>query len=283
MKVTVRRSVKASDMKRSTTIGVSGFVLFVVALVILFNRQHPGNPNEILVLCGGSMRAPLEEIIGKYAAISPDKVVATYGGSGDLCVQIEKTGKGDLYLCHDPFMEWAQDRGLIVKWRKVGEMKIVIVVPAGNPKKIKTLKDLARPGIRLGIGNRTYSTSGRMIMSIFNRLPYGPDILKNVRMETKGHQQRCTDVRLGTLDAAIVWLAVAHLYERQLDIIAIPSTHLDTITSATGHTSDLGHVKVAIGITARARDNIHARKFYDFVLACDAIFRKYHFQDSVSK
>ena len=38
------------------------------------------------------------------------------------------------------------------------EATIVIAVPKGNPKNIKTLADLGKPGLKVGIGNAMQST-----------------------------------------------------------------------------------------------------------------------------
>ena len=234
--------------------------------------------DEILVLCGGSMRGVLEALKTQYAKISDDKILTTYGGSGELCAQIENTGKGDLYLCHDPFMPWAYKKKLISQWSTVGSLKVVIIVPKDNPKHIKTLKDLALPNLRLGIGNQNYSTSGQIIKAILRQEPFGKDILKNVRVETKGHQSRCNDVMMGTLDAAVVWNAVAYLYREKAQIIPIPTDKYDAITSATYDKSELDYTKVALGIIAGKEKRKSVIKFYNFIRTQGlSVFQEYGF------
>ncbi len=223
------------------------------------------NDKELLVLCGGSMRKALEELKTKYEAQSDVRIVTTYGGSGELCAQIQNTGRGDLYLCHDPFMPWAAEKGLIDDWSTVASLNIVIIVPKGNPKKIKELKDLAQPGLRLGIGNQTYSSSGQIIKHVLKQEPFGEAVQKNVRTETKGHQPRCNDVVMGTLDAAVIWDAVAHLYKDKVEIIPIPVKKYDAITSATYKKSDLQNVRVALGVIAKSEKKDEAREFLEFV------------------
>ena len=241
-----------------------------VAGILLFLAAGCGQPGadsgeEILVLCGGSMRAALEEIIGQYKEVEPDvNVLATYGGSGELCAQIQNTGRGDLYLCHDPFMPWAHDQGLIDEWKTVGGLDVVLIVPKGNPENIEALEDLAEPGVRVGIGNQTYSTSGQIVKHLFRELDYGDQILENVRVETKGHQQRCNDVVMGTLDAALVWNAVAHLYKDRVEIMPVPTEKLDAITTATYDKLDLSKTKVTMGIIAGSAERPAVQDFYEF-------------------
>jgi len=251
------------------TTGIRSIVVGgMTALVLVAGCSRQSKPaegsEEVMVLCGGSMRAPLEELKRRYAEVSDDVIVTTYGGSGELCAQIQNTGRGDLYLCHDPFMPWAAERGLIAEWAAVASLQIVIIVPEGNPKGIRTLKDLGMPGLRLGIGNRTYSTSGQIIKHVLAQRPYGDDVLKNVRMETKGHQQRCNDVAMGSLDASVVWDAVASLYVDKLDTLPIDMTGIDAITSATYKISDVQKTGVTIGIISGAKERDAVRRFYEF-------------------
>ena len=246
--------------------GTVTIVLAGLALGLVVTRQLVTRPeNEVLVLCGGSMRGALETLKERYAQVSSDTILTTYGGSGELCAQIQNTGKGDIYVCHDPFMPWADKKGLIGDWCTLGSLEVVIIVPKGNAKDIKTLEDLARPNLRVGIGNQIYSSSGQITKYMLKKLDVGPDILENVRVETKGHQQRCNDVVMGTLDTAIVWNAVAKLYEDKVEIIPIPKTYVDAITSATYGEIDLTYTKVTVGMISPHDKRPATQRFYEFL------------------
>ena len=119
-------------------------VLMCVALVLVIGiiaslqlRAAKASANTVLVLSGGSMRAVMEEIIDRYRSVSTDKVLANYGGSGVLCAQIQNTGKGDIYVCHDPFMLWAAKKGLISTWDTIGLVDVVLITAKGNPKNVQ--------------------------------------------------------------------------------------------------------------------------------------------------
>jgi molybdate transport system substrate-binding protein len=252
--------------QRTTLIGfVTAGCATIAAIGMLGACSRKKDNNEVLVLCGGSMRGALERTIQEYEKTSSDTILVTYGGSGELCAQIQETGRGDIYICHDPFMPWASERGLISDWATVASLRVVIIVAKGNPKEVRTLEDLAKPGLRLGIGNQTYSTSGQIVKHMMKTHPHGTKILANVRVETKGHQQRCNDVVLGTIDASIVWDAVAHLYRDRVEIIPIPMENVDAITSATYPKSDVRHVKVTVGMLAGAEKRPATKRFYDYL------------------
>ncbi|MFO7957066.1 MAG: substrate-binding domain-containing protein [Candidatus Brocadiia bacterium] len=237
----------------------------VAAVGFLIVTQTARRADDVLVLCGGSMRAVVERALADYSDRSEQAVMATYGGSGELCAQILETGRGDLFVCHDPFMPWAEQQGLIAEWDTVGYLDPVIIVPKGNPDDIRGLADLAREELRLGIGDQTYSTSGVIAKTMLNDLDYGDAIRRNIRLETKGHQQRCTDVVLGTLEVAIVWNAVAYLFRDEVEIMPIPGEHIDAVTSATYGESDLSNVKVTVGLTTTGGTNPAARRFYEYL------------------
>jgi molybdate transport system substrate-binding protein len=244
----------------------AAFLLAVAGVAALScGSSPPRDEREVLVLCGGSMRAALERVKTEYEKTSSDTILTSYGDSGTLCAQIRETGRGDVYICHDPFMPWADERGLIARWDTLAQLKPVIVVPSGNPKAVKGLDDLAQPGLRLGIGEQTFSTSGQIVKQILNAHPRGAEVRANVRLETKGHQQRCNDVTMGTLDAAIVWDAVASLYADRLAAIPIPVDGVDAITSATYKRSDVSYVKVTAGIVAGAEHRAATQRFFRYL------------------
>ncbi len=238
-------------------------IVALAAVGFFVTRPAGKKDSEVVVLCGGSMAPAIIEIIDEYKSVSEDKVVLSSGSSGVLAAQIKHTRKGDVFVCHDPFMPWAEKHGLVAEWRTVAKLRVTIAVPEGNPKGIRGLEDLARPGLRVGVGNPGYSTSGVITKEILKRVEYGEAIEKN-SIHARVHGKRATDLALGHLDAAIIWNAVAHTYRDKLDAIPIDNTLVDAITSATYGRSDLRNVKVTIGIVAGAADRENVRRFWEF-------------------
>jgi len=251
-------------MMRRTAGLLSGVT--VLALMVLSCAGKPKVPREVLLLCGGSMRAGLEAAVAAFVKERPDiPVLSNYAGSGELIAQLEQTGKGDIYVCHDPFMDWAARKGIVAEYFTAARLRPVIAVPKGNPKAIGSLHDLARPGLRLGIGDDRYSTSGIIMAEALKKAPYGDSVKANVVMNSKNHQERASGVALGSLDATVIWNAVAAAFADKLQTVDIPDTVVDAVTSATCGTSDLRNVRVTIGLTTRGRDNPGAVTFYKFL------------------
>ena len=266
-------------MRRKKTWFVVVIVLAHVIGAGAFVVSRMGGSEEVIVLCGGSMRAPLEELIQEYRKVSDDVVRGTYGGSGELCAQIQEGARCDVFISHDPFMPWAAERGLVTDWKMLGYVDLVVVVRKNDPKTagITRLAELARPGLRLGIGDQTYSTSGQIVKAILKKLPEKKGFLANVRLETRGHQKRCIDVSEGSLDVAIVWEPVARQFADKLRLIDIRAEYIqlvDTVTSPTYKVSDLRNIQVTVGLTATAKGRPQAKAFYDFVLErAPAVFK----------
>lgn len=266
-------------MKR-VILGVLIIVAVFVAAFLLRSSSHPAS-QEVLVICGGTMRAPLEAVIARYATVSGDRVLATYGDSGEIMAQIQNTGKGDVFVVHDPFMEWARQRRLVTEGAVVGYLDNVIVVPKGNPRGIRGVTDLAQPGLRLGVGDRRYSTSGVMVKQMLERVQNGAAIASNIVAEARSHGQRCTDVSMGTLDAAIVWSAAAKTQADKLEAIPMPDDLVDAVTSATYGQSDLRNVQTTMGLTPMGAKNEAARRFFGYATTqCADIFARYGFRSA---
>ena len=153
-------------MSRTKVLGMI-VVLLAGAVVAAYLLTLGGaRQGEVLVLCGNSMRGAMEEIVRRYEEVSGDKIIVRYGRSGELCVDLQQTQAGDIFLCHDPFMPWASDLGHIDIWTAVAYLEVVIVVAKGNPRGIEDMGDLAQPGLRLGISDRTYAESGEIAKQI---------------------------------------------------------------------------------------------------------------------
>ncbi len=234
-----------------------------VGVVMLFPRS---GKHEIVILAEGAMRRPLELLIREYRQSHPDvQLYTSYGEGADAVVQIQMTGRGDIFVAHDPFMPWAAKKGFVSEWFTAGYFDVALVVPKGNPKHIQTLADLGKPGIRLGIGDRKHSTTGVVTAAVIRQLPDPKAVLGNIALETHGSPKLCAAVRTGALDAAIVWAPVAREYPDSLEIHPIPEQYLDAVTSATYGRSDLRNIRVAIGIVKRSANRSDVRAFYRFL------------------
>ena len=112
-------------------------------------QSQAGKPLHCYV--GGTMLPAMEKIARLYEAQTGQKVELDSADSGELMIRIQTQEVGDLYVSHDPFLDMLMAKGLGRQSWTMAVVTPVIVVPKGNPKGIKSVKDLARPGLKLAL------------------------------------------------------------------------------------------------------------------------------------
>ncbi|MEW6359830.1 MAG: extracellular solute-binding protein [Planctomycetota bacterium] len=232
-------------------------------------EKKAGKP-PLLCYVGGTMRVPMEELIQTYEKETGQPVELDYGDSGQCLIKIETTGKGDLYVAHDPFLAALMKKGLGDKGWTVASVTPTIAVPKGNPKGIGGLKDLAKPGMRLALTDEKYSTVGHINPVMFEKTGLRKEIEANVVTRARTGGEVANAVSLGNVDAAIVWDAVIAVRKDKLDAVAIepqfrPDPKLDAVTSATFGAIDMSYVKVTIATLKCSVQIEAARAFAEFV------------------
>jgi accessory colonization factor AcfC len=99
---------------------------------------------------------------------------------------------------------------------------LCIVVPKGNPKNIKGLADLLRPGMRLGIADADDLGAGRLTRAMLKRQKILDAYLKNVVLV---HEDALVNYSKhfgeDRLDAAITWADMAKNWSKSWDTVEI--------------------------------------------------------------
>jgi len=220
---------------------------------------------------GGTMRPAIEELAKAYQAETGRRVELDFGDSGTNLIKAETTGRGDLYVAHDPFHGAAVKKGLSAGGWCVATLKPVIAVPKGNPKGIRGLKDLAQPGLRLVLTDAMYSTAGHVVARMLKKAGLADAVEKNVATRVRMGGEAANAVILGTADAAIAWNAVVFLRREKLgqpvpiEPEFLPQPGVDAVTSATFGPIDMGVIRVTIDVLKSSRRPGEARAFAEFV------------------
>jgi ABC-type molybdate transport system substrate-binding protein len=103
----------------------------------------------------------------------------------------------------------------------VSQNELVIVVPKGNPKQIGSLKDLTRPGLRVGIGHEKQCAMGWITQVTFREGGIQNEVMSNVTVQVPAGDMLVNQMRAGSLDAAVVYLSNAAGAADILDAVAI--------------------------------------------------------------
>ncbi len=180
----------------------------------------------VLTLYSGSVnRVGIAESLGEFAEREGAELTTVFNGCGILCAsmkQMADDGKGlpDAYyacdICFVPPVAQHFPQAVILT-----EADIVIAVPKGNPLGITSLADLARPGLRLGIGNARQSTLGYMTDRMLEATGLRTAVLANAVSQVPTGDLLVNQLRTGSLDAAIVYSTNARPQAEHLDTVTL--------------------------------------------------------------
>jgi len=219
---------------------------------------------------GGTMRPAMDKIAKMYEAETGQKIDLDYGDSGSNYIKVRMSGKGDLYVGHDPFLAPLMNNNLATKGWVVALLTPVIVVPKDNPLNITGLKSLAEKELKLVLTDADHSTLGHICPVMFRRAGVTDRIAKNVVTTMRSGGKAANTVMVGNNDAAIVWDAVAFLRREKLKAVPIAPEHMpdpkaDVVTSATYGRIDMSRIQVFITTLKGSKHPEAARKFAEYV------------------
>jgi len=262
---------------------ITGLLLVMMAVAGCTKKDAAG---PLLCHVGGTMRPVFEKLTELYRQETGQPIEINSSDSGELLAHIELQKEGDLYVCHDPFLDIIMRRGLAVDGWTLAEIGPVILVQKGNPKNIRGLPDLARADVQLALTDPNASTLGRMLPTLFAKAGMDLNALiqkKNIIIHRSGSYV-ANLIQMKSADAALVWGAVARLRAKELDCVAIAPEHLpvpdvDAVTSATGKTYKLTPVRVTICSLRCSDQPRQARAFMQFVVSdrARALLEEYGF------
>jgi molybdate transport system substrate-binding protein len=180
---------------------------------------------RLLLYHGAGLKPPVAELVAEFEQERGVTVECVPQGSELLLSQIKTLRRGDLFLPGDTsYVEQARTEGLIANSRDICYFVPVIIVAKDAADPPASLADLTRPGLRLGLGDAKACAIGRTSARLMskNNIPeaaYKP----NVETRALTVHQLGNQVRLGHLDAAIVWDAVAAQFSDSVDVVRIPA------------------------------------------------------------
>lgn len=209
------------------------WVMGAACVVSTFGCSRSRPVGTLTVYCAAGLRPPVVELIDTFSKREGVRVEPVYTGSGLLLSQIALAQRGDVYIPGDEFfMQQAVDRGFIEKQANAAYLIPVIAVLKGNPKGITGLADLTRSDLKVGLGEPKSCAVGRSAAAMLERAGL-TDKVKPV-VTTSTVNELGNDLELGTLDAAILWDAVARFYPKKVDIIPILSDYREVATVPVG-------------------------------------------------
>jgi molybdate transport system substrate-binding protein len=169
---------------------------------------------------------------------------------------------GDKY-----YVDQAANEGLILSRQSVSYWIPTILVQKGNPKNIHSLGDLLKDGVKVGLGDASACAIGRTSQQILTKNNISMDDIKdNLKFQSLTVNDLGMQIQAGSLDAVIVWDAMARYYSRHGEQIAIPPEKNVVST-------------VDIGVLNFTKNRQLAEKFMEFLLSEQGreIFKKHEY------
>ncbi len=236
------------------------------------------NPDTLIVYAAAGMRVPVEEIAQQYEEEYGVTLEIQYNGSNTLLnqLQTDKFNQADVYLAADDFYtDKAVGLGLAIDTMPLAHQYPVVAVRKDSAKKIATLDDLLRDDVRVAIANPDQAAVGKATRRQLSALTVGGS---NRWEQLEQHVTKsgvfkptvndiATDVKIGTIDAAILWNSTVAMPRYKEDLVGIDLSELAG-----------AHDLISVAVLQSSTDLPSAYRFARFVAARDKglkIFAKY--------
>ncbi len=190
-----------------------GFLLALLGLGVAAGSS--ASPRRLQVFAAASLATAFTEIGHRLEAEQSGlDVRINFAGSQQLAAQIEQGAEADVFASADGrWMSDVGDRGLLDGDPVVfARNRLVVIVPATNPARIRRLQDLARGGVKLVIGADAVPVGrySRLVLGNLSRDPafggaFAARALRNVVSEEENVKSVVAKVQLGEADAGIVY------------------------------------------------------------------------------
>ncbi|WP_020587833.1 molybdate ABC transporter substrate-binding protein [Desulfobacter curvatus] len=225
--------------------------LVVIGISLLFILE--AGADELFLYAGAGLRKPTDKIIAQFEQETGHKVVVDYSGSGKQMAKYQTVLRGDLFMPGSYFyIDKLKERGLVLSDSRVVLHTPVIAVNKKGGHAVKTLEDMAAPGIKLAMGDPKAMALGRTSMDIIKNAGLEKQFLDNVAVYGATVNQLTLYVVQGAVDAAIVARANAFMHQDTLDMFDIPTKY---------YTPEI----IGIAVLKTAKDATLAEQFKAFV------------------
>jgi len=229
------------------------------------------NTEVLQVYSSGAVAPPIKKCAEEFKTEFGTEFKFTVGKAENLISEIAELRKGDILTCGAEFiLDEAQERELVLRdtRRSVGYRKSAILVPMGNPKKIKSMSDLAREGVKVGI-----SISG-CLLGVWDDVSSKAGLTDKIRRNITDFADGCGAVMAlinqKKVDAVFGWDAFKRLWMKTMEVVELPKEL--QVYRSTG-----------VATIKFSKNKELAKKFIDFLVSENGkkIYREYGWHHTV--
>jgi molybdate transport system substrate-binding protein len=232
----------------------------VVLLIGLCVFEGGAAEKRITAFCGSASKPAMEEAAFKFEQETGIRIDLYFGGSGTVLSQMKMARRGNLYIPGSPdYMSKAIREGVVdpESVAIIAYLVIAIDVQRGNQKNIQTLADLARPGIRVGIGNPEAVCVGLYAVEVLER----NGLLKQVQQNIVTHAPSCSAtaslVAMQKVDAVIGWRVFSKWNPDKIEAVLLKPQEVPR----------LAYIPAAI--STYSQDKKGAQRFINFLISAE--------------
>jgi molybdate transport system substrate-binding protein len=201
-------------------LGLLGLVVLGAMVVPVWSAQQP-----LLAFSSDSIQPALDEAARSYRHTTGTEVKVTYCKQKQAFAQA-KEQKGDLFFSgHTDAYENAKKEGLAREGtqRVIGYLKVAIAVPKGNPQKIASLSDLARPGVKVGLGDPATSQLGQVSEELLKKAGLTDAVHSNVVARGDCCSKVADLLISGKVEAVLGWASFSKWAPDKVETIPLPA------------------------------------------------------------
>jgi molybdate transport system substrate-binding protein len=209
-----------------------GLLILLSVLVSYMAVSAVSAEQRLMVFAGAASKPPTEEAAKAFEKKTGVKVDVVFGGSGYVMSQMILGKKGDIYFPgSSDYMELAKKKDIVFPDTEKNVVYLVnaINVQKGNPKNIKSLKDLTKPGIKLAIANPEGVCVGAYAVEIIEKnfnAEEKAQFKKNLINYTESCEKTATAISLKAADAVIGWRVFQYWDPARIETIPLKKTRL---------------------------------------------------------
>ncbi|MGH7133001.1 MAG: molybdate ABC transporter substrate-binding protein [Phycisphaerales bacterium] len=225
--------------------------------------------NQLTVLAAASLADAFREVGAAFEATAlSTKVEFSFGGSNQLRTQLENGASGGVFASAD---RKQMDAAVVSKVvdastvRVFARNRLALIVPKSNPAGIKSLSDLARPGLKIVVADKAVPVGNytrQMLAKAGEASEFGPSFVSAFDANTVSREENVAAVvakiALNEADAGIAYASdAAGSNGPKLTVLLLPAA-LEQ------------QAEYVCAVITRAPDPKLAQRFIDFLVSKDA-------------
>jgi molybdate transport system substrate-binding protein len=255
--------------------------LFVLTCILLLmgtiscGHASQSQAEEIFVFAAAGTKPAIDEAVAMFEQKTGNTVMVNYGGGGEVLSSMVLGKTGDVYIAPEQkFIDNAKKQGAVATNAAVHTLAFmipVIGVREGNPLDIRSLADLARPGIEVAVCNPDTTSLGVLVPQMLEKAGLYEAIKPNIVTSVPQVTSIVTMLKMKQIDAGIIWHHFGTTNSDDIDIIWIPPEYV----------TGIGEIQAAV--SAYSQHVKTAQQFIDFLTSAEGkkIFEKNgYFTDS---